>query len=301
MTQYNTIEDAIFALTQKFGIEILDNTPRFISILSDYAPNHASEQINIRAFARVNGMVQIAVCIERKDSYSALLAAICERAVQATDDMEQRSAIVGQAKMIAAALDKQYEKCDDPSLVYAEGMSFFRRFPRDTNIPVAILLFEESYRLGCNDALLYLANTYLKGKGIQKNAEKGMYYLELATEKGNIRASVDYAERIWRGEGIEKDIHRAVAILKGLNDSNAFFMLGEIFRENMEYEKAFEYYLKGAECNHVYAQFAIALAFATGQGVKRDMKEAKKWLKSAARLGHSGARYKLEELGEKWD
>ena len=69
----------------------------------------------------------------------------------------------------------------------------------------------------------------------------------------------------------------------------------------MEYEKAFEYYLKGAEGNHVYAQYSVALAFATGQGIKRDMQEAKKWLRSAASLGHGEARHKLEELGEKWD
>lgn len=78
-------------------------------------------------------------------------------------------------------------------------------------------------------------------------------------------------------------------------------MLGEIFRENAEYEKAFNYYLKGAKSNHVYAQFSVALAFATGQGVKRDMQEAKRWLKSAASLGHGEAQHKLKELGEKWD
>ena len=32
MTQYNSIEDAILALTQKFGIDIFENTPRFIAI-----------------------------------------------------------------------------------------------------------------------------------------------------------------------------------------------------------------------------------------------------------------------------
>ena len=73
------------------------------------------------------------------------------------------------------------------------------------------------------------------------------------------------------------------------------------YKELNEYEKAFNYYLKGAKSNHVYAQFSVALAFATGQGVKRDMQEAKRWLKSAASLGHGEAQHKLKELGEKWD
>lgn len=301
MTQYNSIEDAILALTQKFGIDIFENTPRFIAILSDYAPNHTSEQANVRAFARANGMARIVTCIKRKDSYSTLMAAVCECAVQSTDDMEQRGVMVRTAKAIAAAFDKRYEKCADPSSVYAEGMNYFRKFPKDKNIPVAILLLEEAWNLGCDDALLYLASAFLKGKGIQKNIEKGMHYLELATEAGNIRAGLDYAEHLWKGIDVDKDPPRAVAILKQLEDSNAFFMLGEIFRENAEYEKAFNYYLEGAKSNHVYAQFSVALAFATGQGIKRDMQEAKRWLKSAASLGHGEAQHKLKELGEKWD
>lgn len=301
MTQYNTIEDAILALMQKYGVEILNNTPRFIAVLSDYAPNHAAEQTLVRAFARVSGMAQMMDCIKRKDSYSKLLVKICDKAVQATEDMEQRHAIVSKAKELAAAFDSRYEKCDEPGSVYAEGMNFFRTFPKEKNIPIAVLLLEEAWSLGCTDALLYLSSTYLKGKGVQKNAEKGIHYLALATEAGSLRASIDYAEHLWKGTDIEKDIPHAVAILKRLNDSNAFFMLGEIFRENTEYEKAFEYYLKGAEGNHVYAQYSVALAFATGQGIKRDMQEAKRWLRSAASLGHGEARHKLEELGEKWD
>ena len=301
MTQYNTIEDAILALMQKYGVEILENTPRFIAVLSDYAPNHAAEQTLVRAFARVSGMAQMMDCIKRKDSYSKLLVTICEKAVQATEDMEQRHAIVSKAKELAVAFDSRYEKCDEPSSVYAEGMNFFRTFPKEKNNPIAVLLLEEAWSLGCTDALLYLSSTYLKGKGVQKNTEKWMHYLALATEAGSLRASIDYAEHLWKGTDIEKDIPHAVAILKRLNDSNAFFMLGEIFRENTEYEKAFEYYLKGAEGNHVYAQYSVALAFATGQGIKRDMQEAKKWLRSAASLGHGEARHKLEELGEKWD
>lgn len=301
MTQYNSIEDAILALIRKYGIDTLEDTPRFIAILSDYYPNHIAEQTSFRAFARANGMAQIAACIKRKDSYSTIMAELCEKVVQATDNMEQRSIMVKMAKTLAIMFDKRYEKCDDPSTVYAEGMNYFRKFPKEKNIPIAVLLFEEAWNLGCNDALLYLSSTFLKGKGVQKNVEKGMHYLELATEAGNIRAGLDYAEHLWKGIEVDKNLPRAVVILKRLEDSNAFFMLGEIFRENAEYEKAFQYYQKSAESNHVYAQFAVALAFATGQGVKRDIQEAKKWLRSAASLGHDEARHKLEELGERWE
>lgn len=282
-------------------MEVFDNTSRFIALLSDYAPNHTEEQFNIRVFARAGGMVKVAGCIARKESYASLLSLICEIAVKAVDGEDCQRAIVESVKKIAAIIDNQYAECRDPSSLYAEGMNYFRRFPKETNMPVAILLFEESWRRGCNDCLQYLSSAYLKGKGIRRNSEKGMHFLELASEAGNLKASLDFAEHLWKGNDIEKNLPHAVTVLKKLNDSNAYYMLGEIFHENAEYEKAFDYYYKGAENNHVYAQYAVALAYAIGQGVKRDMQEAKKWLKSAALLGHSDARKKLEELGEKWD
>lgn len=301
MTQYNTIADAVFALIQKYGEEVLENTPRFIALLSDYAPNHAEEQLNIRAFARAGGMVKVAGCIAKREGYTSLLSSICEAASKAADEEEHQIAIVESMKKIAAAINSQYAECKDPSSLYAEGMNFFRRFPKETNMPVAILLLEESWKCGCKDSLQYLSSVYLKGKGVRRNVKKGMHYLELASEAGNVKASLDFAEHLWKGDDIEKNLPRAVAVLKKLNDSNAYYMLGEIFRGNAEYGKAFEYYMKGAENNHVYAQYAVALAYATGQGVKRDMQEAKNWLRSAALLGHGDARKKLEELGEKWD
>ena len=298
MTQYNTIADAVSALMQKYGMEVFDNTPCFIALLSDYAPSHAEEQLNIRAFARAGGMVKVAGCITKRESYATLLSSICEAASKAADEEDHQLAIVESIKKIAAAINSRYAECTDPSSLYAEGMNFFRRFPKETNMPVAILLFEESWKCGCKDSLQYLSSAYLKGKGVRRNVEKGMHFLELASEAGNVKASLDFAEHLWKGDDIEKNLPRAVTILKKLNDSNAYYMLGEIFRGNAEYGKAFEYYLKGAENNHVYAQYAVALAYATGQGVKRDMQEAKIWLRSAASLGHGDAQRKLEEIGE---
>ena len=292
MMQYNTIEDAIVALTQKYGIEVFDKTTRFIALLSDYAPNHSAAQMDIRAFARTDGFILMADAIRSNDEYPALLSVICEKAVLAADESEKRKAIVSEVKIIAAAINNKYAKPADVSAIYAEGMNYYRRFPKEKNIPVAILLLEEAGDLGSSEALLYI---------LQQNTEKGMRYLQEAAKKGNPRASLDLAEYLWKGINIERNVSRAVSILRQVDDHHALFMLGEIFRENSEYDKAFEYYRQAAENNNVYARYAVALAYATGQGTKRNIQEAKKWLRSAASLGHSDARKKLEELGEKWD
>lgn len=301
MTLYSTIADAIFALLQKHGIDVCDNIPLFIALLSDYAPNHAEEQRIIRAFARAGGMARIVNAIEQRDSYASVFSSICEIVVKAFEDEEHQHTAIESVKKIVATMDDQYAECADPSSIFTEGMAFFRRFPKEENIPIAILLFEESWENGFSDSLQYLSSIYLKGKGIPRNIDKGMMYLKLASEAGNLKASLEFAEHLWKGINIEKDLSHAVAILKQQNDSNAYYMLGEIYCENAEYENAFEYYLKGAENDHVYAQYSVALAYATGRGVKRDMQKALGWLRSAASLGHGDARKKLKELGEKWD
>lgn len=298
MTQYTTIEDAILAITQLSGIEILYNTQRFIALLSDYAPNLIEMQHIIRKFARADGFISVIRDIEETKSSVSVLSKICLKAVQATNNDEERHEIVRIIKNLLLILDKRYSEPRDSTSVFDEGMNFYRKYPREDNMPVALLILEEAWQLGCVNALHYISSSYLKGKGIQKDTCKGMYYLNLAANNHNVEASIELATYLWKGINTEKNPSMAVSILKNIDDPNAMFMLGDIFRENYEYSKAFEYYLMAAQRNHVYAQYNVAVACATGQGTKRNISEAKKWLRSAASLGHSDARKKLEELGE---
>lgn len=300
MNQYNTIEDAIVALTQKYGIEILENTSRFIALLSDFAPNFPEAQLCIRQFSRANGMNMLIMDMKEHKSYAAIIATICSIVIQATAEDIKCHEIVGMVKKIPSVLDSYYSAPIDAKSVYDKGMEYYRKYSKDVYMPIAVLILEEAWHLGCVDALLYISSSYLKGKGIPQNKEKGMYFLELAAKSNNVRASIELAEYLWKGINIDKDINRSVLLLKCVDDPNAMFLLGEIYTENTEYSKALEYYMLAAERNHVYAQFDVAIAYATGQGTKRNMLEAKKWLHSAAALGHSEARKKLEELGEKW-
>lgn len=301
MKQYNNIEDAIIALTKIYGVEIWKETPRFIAILSDFVPNLADAQRRIRVFARSGGMAALLEDVSSHKSYAETLAHICLYAVNATAEDAQRHEIVETVKKLPAALDNFYISSAEPKAVYDAGMNYYRRFPKDKNVPVALLILEEAWRLGSVDALLYISNSYLKGKGVSQNIEKGISYLELAVKEKNTRAIIEMAEYLWKGYGIKRDVSRAVSLLKSVDDPNALYMLSEIYKENREYDKAVKCLIPAAERNHVYAQYDLATAYATGQGAKRNIQEAKKWLHSAASLGHSEARKKLEELGERWD
>lgn len=299
MIQYGTIEDAIKALTREHGYEVLEDTAHFIALLSDYAPNFSNEQKVIRAFARANGFVAISASKKTQENLTSLLPAVCRSIVSAFQEPKQQRMALQIIKSIIAILDDRYAVPADPDDLNDIGMSYYRRFPKAQNIPIALLLLEEAWNVGNVDSLFYVANSYLKGKGVPQDITLGIQFLEKASAS-NTRAASELAERLWKGDGIEKDIQRSISLLKRVNDENALYMLGEICREEIDYTGAFEYYMKAAERNHVYAQYAVAIAYATGQGIKRDMKEAKRWLKSAAVLGHGSARKKLEEIGEQW-
>lgn len=301
MNQFNTIEDAVAALTKTYGIGLLAEGPRFIALLSDYAPNHFEPQKYIRAFTRVGGMKALSEDITARRPYATIIGRICSCAVNASADDDCRHEIVNSVKGIPLALDANYSTQVSSKEIYDVGMNYYRSFPKEKNIPIAVLILEEAWRLGSTDALLYISSSYMKGKGIPQNKEKGIHYLELAAKSNNLRATIELAECLWKGNGVEKNLSRAVTLLKSVDDPNAMYLLSEIYKENIEYSKAVDCLIHAAGRNHVYAQYDLAIAYATGQGTKRDIQEAKKWLRSAASLGHNEARRKLGELGEKWD
>lgn len=300
MIQHGTIEDAIKALIKEQGYEALENTALFIALLSDYAPNFYNEQKVVRAFARANGFAAISDSIKAQDNLLSLLPAVCRSIVSAFHDPEHQRAALQIVKRIIAVLDDRYTTPPDPDDLNDLGMSYYRRFPKEDNTPIALLLLEEAWNAGNVDSLIYVANSYLKGKGVPQNITLGIQFLENAS-KSNAKAALELSERLWKGNGINKDTRRAISLLKMVNNEIALYMLGEIYREEIDYSGAFECYMRAAERHHVYAQYAVAIAYATGQGIKRDMQEAKRWLKFAAALGHGDARKKLEELGERWD
>lgn len=300
MIQYKTIEDAIVALTEKYGLRILSNTNRFIALLSDFAPNLLEEQRIIRLFARAGGYEAIHKGVPGQTP-AVLFATICEKAVCSTKDIDQQGFLVRVNLNILKQIDSRIVNALNGDEVFSQGMNYFRAFPKDKNIPVALLLFDEASKLGNPNGLLYISSSYIKGKGVPKDTAKGIKALELSAATGNKRAILELARILCEGQFVEKNTARAVTLLKAVDDPSALFMLGDIYKANNEYVKAIDCYRQAAEQGHVYAQYSTAIAYATGQGTKRDIQTAKKWLKSAASLGHGEARRKLEELGEKWD
>jgi uncharacterized protein len=57
------------------------------------------------------------------------------------------------------------------------------------------------------------------------------------------------------------------------------------------------WYMKAAEQDHPYAEFALGLKYESGRGVPQNKTEAIKWFRRAAEHGEEMAPQKLQELG----
>ena len=59
-----------------------------------------------------------------------------------------------------------------------------------------------------------------------------------------------------------------------------------------------KWWLLAAKQGDANAQYNLGICYATGVCGKKDLKEAEKWLREAAKQGHENAMNKLKELGE---
>lgn len=91
---------------------------------------------------------------------------------------------------------------------------------------------------------------------------------------------------IWYNRG---DMATAINVLrKGADAGHApsQALLGDIL-DNSDYDdEAVAYYRKAAEQGHADGEFGLGRMYATGEGVKRDIGEARRWITRAAERGH---------------
>lgn len=134
-------------------------------------------------------------------------------------------------------------------------------------------------------------------------------------EQSDIQEQKEYAYKLYKGDGIAKDVkeaYRLFSIAADQGDTTAMFWLGAICENEDEYkspQEGFEWFLKAAKMGNIAAQFQIGYHYLHGVYVKQDYFQAFKWFMISAVRGypHSqnsvGTMYlrgqvKLDELGE---
>jgi TPR repeat protein len=116
-------------------------------------------------------------------------------------------------------------------------------------------------------AMREVGRCYMQGKGVERDTDKGLAWLNKAAGVRDLEAMVDLASAYASGSGAAYDI-----------------------------VKAYEWYAKAAEAGSPIAQYQLGLGYARGIGVSENKALAKQWLEKARNNGYAPAASALETL-----
>lgn len=153
----------------------------------------------------------------------------------------------------------------------------------------AIEFLQEAANGGFAKAQLYLGYLYETGRGVPKNIEIAISLYKRAAESGNVRAQFNLALVYRNGKGVERDNRLAVKWFEAAANcllsakTNLAYMLEVGLGTEKNITRAIELYTEAAIANYAPAQYNLAVAYLTGDGVEQDFVQAYKWFELAAR------------------
>ena len=130
--------------------------------------------------------------------------------------------------------------------------------------PKAFQLLAPLAREGNPAAQLRLGLLYYHGHGVRESDTESRLWFERAARQGNAEAQFQLANMY----------------LYGLADSGS--------GEDHDRQAAL-WYFEAARQGHAEAQYSLGILFLTGKGVVQNPREADKWIRRAADLGHADA------------
>lgn len=117
---------------------------------------------------------------------------------------------------------------------------------------------------------------------------EGIRLLETAEFRGDAGSSIQLAECYLNGWGVSKNAHQAVYLLTqhpAPNSKKYHYLLGRCYYHGegvgQDYIKAFEHFEKSAHLGYGKAKDHLADCYRTGQGVEKNIQEAVKWYTDA--------------------
>ncbi len=142
------------------------------------------------------------------------------------------------------------------------------------------------------------------GMGVEQDFNKAMEYLLKALDGGEYRATVFIGAMYGNGEGVEQDFAKANEYLEmGVENGvpDAMSLLGKQYLVGngveTDYNKALELIRPAAEAGNAEGQYLLGMCYLNGYGVTLpSIMLGKKWLTSAAEMGHTEAIGVLESI-----
>lgn len=132
----------------------------------------------------------------------------------------------------------------------------------------AVRYYQMAVDAGDNDGLCNMGYCYEKGQGVVLSFKKAVQFYEQAVNQGSVRGCKLLANCYLEGTGVEKDANKALELYMmaaNAGDEQAMYLIGSLYEEGDE-------------------------------GIKKDLKEAKKWYKKSAAAGYEPAQAALNRL-----
>ena len=143
---------------------------------------------------------------------------------------------------------------------------------------------------------------YLDGKGVEKNIDQAVNWIQQAAEQGHAEAQYDLAHIYLDGKGVEKnnervvDLFREAAFQGHAKAQEDLYDLMKARDENssedisLEDLNSIEELAKNGDAE---AQYELSQMYLKVKGVNQSDARAAKWLEKAAEQGHAEAQYQL--------
>lgn len=151
---------------------------------------------------------------------------------------------------------------------------------------------------------------YLKGSGVKQNYAAALQWLTKSAEQGNTDGQSNLAFIYQEGLGVKKDLPKALDLYRKAAEAGqaaAQNSLGYMYDSGLgvaeDNKQAITWYRKAADQGDSNGQFNLGTMYEYGEGVpgdKKDLAEAKKWYKAAARQENKNAQTALTKMGETW-
>lgn len=114
-----------------------------------------------------------------------------------------------------------------------------------------------------------LGMLYNLGRGVPKDQEKAYWWFSEAAERGSIRAINNLAVMYYNGNYVKKDIPQAIKLFETTaksKDLDAMLMLGEIYLQQKEEQKSFEWVKKASDLDNPEGKFRLGIYYEEGIG-----------------------------------
>ncbi len=161
---------------------------------------------------------------------------------------------------------------------------------------------------GNHGAEYEIANRYAEGRGVPRNMEEAVRWLDRAARSGFAPAQFRLAGIYEKGEGVRKDLQAARRLYQAAAErghAKAMHNLAVLHAEGIDgkpdYVTASQWFRRAAAHGVADSQFNLAVLYARGIGTEQNLAESFKWFALAANTGDQDATRKRDEVATRLD